>query len=665
MDNRLRYNELKKLIKYHMDKYYNQDDSEISDYEYDMLVLELKKIENEYPELITKDSPTQIVGETVKREFGVKVTHNVPMLSIPDVFTKEDVIKWIHDVRNIHKDAKFSVEHKIDGLSMSIRYENGELKQAGTRGTGFVGDDVTINSYEIKGIMKSIDIKSSHLELRCEVYMSHEDFEKTNEKQELMNKKLFANPRNCAAGTLKNLNPEITKERGLKLFVFNVQDGPAELMKNHTFSLDKLASIGIPVVPHKLCVTDEEVLAEIDAIGESRGVLDYDIDGAVVKIEQVEYRNDFSAGSKYSSGHIAYKYPPEEKEAIITNIELSVGRTGKISPTAVFTATDSNKPIHLCGTNVSRATLHNQDFINELGVGIGDTVVVFKSGEIIPKIKAVIKHVGNVFKIPNTCPDCGQPVVREIDTADIKCVNTSCPSQLIRTVSYFAGRDAMDIKNFGETYIKTLVEVGYINSYADIYKLKKYREELVVKGIIGKDKNTDKILEAIEKSKNNDVVNLLTGLGIQNVGKASAKEIMKKFSSISELSVATEEDLVAIQDVGEVTAKCIIEFFANKANKEIINALEAEGVNMNSTKIEGSTTKLSGMIFCITGSLPSMDRKEVESIIELNGGKCTGSVSKKTNYLLAGEAAGSKLEKAKTLGVSIISEEDFLNMINN
>ncbi len=662
MEYQERYKELKKTIEYHMDRYYNQDAPEIEDHEYDMMMQELKAIEKEHPELVTKDSPSQKIGGKAKREAGVTVTHRNPMLSIQDVFSKEDVLAWVQSVKRLHPDATFSVEQKIDGLSMSLRYVNGKLTLAETRGDGLVGEDVTLNSYEIQGVQREIDVPYEYLELRSEVYMDHDDFDRINERQEEMGKKVFANPRNCAAGTLRQLDPTITKERGLRLFVFNVQDGPAEVSEEHTRGLNLLKDKGVQVVPHKLCSTEEEILAEIDAIGESRGELEYDIDGAVIKIEQTAYRNDFPAGSKYSSGHIAYKYPPEEKEAVIRDIELSVGRTGKIAPTAIFTAPGTDKPIHLCGTSVSRATLHNQDVINELGVGIGDTVIVYKSGEIIPKIKAVTKHVGKVYQIPAICPDCGQPVVRD-ESADYKCVNPSCPSQLIRTVSYFASRDAMDIKAFGETYVKTLVEEGYLKNYADIYTLKEHRDELVEKGLMGKDKNTDKILKAIEESKKNEPAKLLTALGIQNVGKTSAKAIMKHFPSIDALANASEEELVAIPDVGGITAKCIYDFFRNPVDMEIVEKLKAVGLNMEVKVEEGTSSKLSGQTFCITGTLPTMGRSEAAALIEKNGGKCTGSVSKKTNYLLSGEAAGSKLEKARTLGVTIITEEELLDMV--
>ena len=657
-----KYLELKDQLEYHMDRYYNQDDPEISDIEYDVLMQEYKSLEKEHPELITSDSPTQKVGGKAKREAGVKVAHNVAMLSIEDVFTKDDVIKWVNGVRNLHPDAKFSVEHKIDGLSVSFRYGNGELKLTETRGDGFIGEDVTLNSFYIGGVKKKIDVSYEYLEIRSEVYMSHKDFEKTNERQEILGKKVFANPRNCAAGTLRHLDPEITRERGLKLFVFNIQDGPSELMQNHTVGLEMLGSKGIPVVPHKLCLDAKEILAEIDAIGESRGDYEYDIDGAVIKIEQLDYRADFPAGSKYSAGHIAYKYPPEEKEAVIKDIVLAVGRTGRISPTAIFTAPDSDKPIRLCGTNVSRATLHNQDVINELGIGIGDTVLVYKSGEIIPKIKTVIKHTGETYKIPNTCPDCGHQVVREIDTADVKCINPFCPSQLIRTIIYFTGRDAMDIKNFGEKYVEALVQESYIHDYSDIYNLKVFRNELVHKGVMGKDKNTDKILKAIEDSKENDPVKLLTGLGIQNVGKTSAKEIMRIYKSIIDLSKATVEELLIIQDIGEITARAIVNFFQTPENEKIIEKLQVAGVNMVNKVIEGATSKLENKTFCITGTL-NVGRKQAEDLIGLNGGKVIG-LSKKLDYLIAGEAAGSKLEKAKSLGITIISENELLDMLN-
>jgi DNA ligase (NAD+) len=485
------YKKLVDTIDYHMDKYYNEDEPEISDFEYDQLMQQLKAAEKEHPEWVTPDSPTQKIGGVAKREAGVKVTHDVPMLSIEDVFNKEDVVAWVDKVKSVHPDAKFSVEAKIDGLSMTLRYEKdsaGKLKMtlAETRGDGLIGEDVTVNALVIPDVNKYLDFPYDSLQLRGEVYMAHEDFDRYNEQQELNGGKLAANPRNLAAGTLRQLDASITKERGLRMFVFNVQQGPEELTNSHCAGMDILEAHGVPTAFHRLCVNADEIIAAIDEIGDKRADFDFDIDGAVVKIDQVSYRGDFSTSAKYTSGHIAYKYPPEEKETKLLDIELSVGRTGRVTPTAVF------EPIRLCGTSVSRATLHNQDFINDLDVGIGDTIVVYKSGEIIPKVKEV-KHdkrpAGvSTFVIPSVCPVCGGPVSRDADTADMKCTNPSCPAQLERHIINFVSRDAMDIKGFGEVYIIDLVRRGYIKDIADVFSLKDKRDELISEGIIGKEK---------------------------------------------------------------------------------------------------------------------------------------------------------------------------------
>jgi len=657
MEAKDRYEELVRLVNEYNRQYHEENASDISDYEFDMLNRELRTLESEHPEWKDADSPTGKVGGKVKREAGVTVEHHVPMLSIQDVFTREEVCAWVQEVREKHPDALFSVEHKIDGLSMTLRYQDGDLVLAETRGNGMVGEDVTLNAKVIPDVKKHIDVPG-YLELRGEVYMSHEDFERYNDGQEMAGKPQAANPRNLAAGTLRQLDPEITKKRGLRMFIFNVQDGSAEYETEHTKGLDLLAKQGIAVVPHTLCRTQDEILAAIDRIGESRGEYAYDIDGAVVKIEQIAYRRDFPAGSKYSAGHIAYKYPPEEKEAVISEIELAVGRTGKIAPTAVF-----KEPVRLCGTWVSRATLHNQDYISNLGIGIGATVTVYKSGEIIPKIRAVTKAGQEVFRIPDTCPMCGQPVVREEDTADIKCVNPHCPAQRIRTIEYFAGRDAMDIKVLGASYVETLVENGYLKDYSDLYELKNYREELIEKGLVGKEKNTDRILKAIEESKKNSADKLLTGLGISNVGKTTARMIMRHFDSIISLAQADYDTLTEIQDIGPTTARCIVDFFADAENGRIFRKLMDAGVNMVSQKTEDESDILAGKTFVITGTLPTLERKAAQELIEKNGGKVTGSVSKKTDYLLAGEAAGSKLTKAGEMGILVISEAEFFHMI--
>lgn len=666
--NREEYNSLIEKINYHMDRYYNQDDPEISDYEYDQLMTELKEAERQNPEWITADSPTQKIGGTTKREAGVKVTHDVPMLSIEDVFSKEEVIAWVDKVKNIHPECSFSVETKIDGLSMTLRYEKDEkgllkLVLAETRGDGLVGEDVTANALAIPDVKRFLKLPYDMLQLRGEVYMSHDDFDRFNEEQEKAGKKLAANPRNLAAGTLRQLDSNITKERGLKMFVFNIQKGPKELMDSHCDGMDTLAENGVPVVFHRKCFSADEVIQAIDEIAEMRSELDYDLDGAVVKVDQIKYRDDFPAGSKYSSGHIAYKYPPEERVVVMDEILVDVGRTGKITYTGVFHDAETGKPARLCGTNVSRATLHNQDYINEMTIGIGGSYKLFKSGEIIPKLNGCVNEPLEVFKTPKQCPVCGGTLVSEEGTADIRCINSLCPAQLTRTLAYFCSLDAMNIVGLGDTIIDVLIKAGYIKTFSDIYKLKEYKDELISNSVFGKEKGTVKVLDAIEASKNNDPAKLLTGLGIRNVGKNTAKAIMKHFSSIDELIASSLEELVAIDDIGDITAVCIREYFDNPQNRKILEELKEAGVEMNMPISEAAGDKLAGLTFVVTGTLPTLGRKEVSDLIENNGGKCTGSVSKKTDYLVAGEAAGSKLTKAQSLGIPVISEEELINMI--
>ena len=654
---------LRKEIEYHVERYYNQDDPEITDYEYDQKMNELKRLEREHPEYVTPDSPTQKVGGSAKREAGVLVEHNVPMLSLQDVFDRGEVENFVAEMKKQLDDPEFVVEYKIDGLSLSLRYEYGELKLAETRGDGIqYGEDVTANAKVIRDVKKKLKDKPEYLEIRGEVYMTEADFEKVNEKQELLGKKLFANPRNCAAGTLRQLDTAVTKERGLSMFIFNIQDARGISFETHTEGYEYLKKQGIRVIEeYTVCKTADEVWAAIEKIGENRGKLPYDIDGAVVKINRFSDREKLGATSKVPRWAVAYKYPPEEKETKLLDIELSVGRTGRITPTAVF------EPVRLCGTSVSRATLHNQDFIDELDIGIGDTIVVYKSGEIIPKVRRVIheKRPAGVkkFVIPNVCPVCGAKTEREKDTADIKCTSPNCPAQLERHMINFVGRDAMDIKGFGATYIMELVRLGYLKDIADIYDLKQHREELIEQGIIGKEKNTDKLLDAIEKSKQNEAFQLLTGFGIPNVGKAAAKTILKHFGSIEALMQADMESLQQVADVGEVTALCIRNYFQDENNCKIIERLKEAGVNMEMAETGSEDGHFDGLTFVITGTLPTMDRKAAAALIEAHGGKVSGSVSKKTNYLLAGENAGSKLTKANDLGVSVISEAELQEML--
>ena len=662
MDAKTRIEELKKTLEYHSNRYYNMDDPEISDYEYDSMMQELKKLEKEHPELVTPDSPTQRVGGTAKREAGVLVRHNVPMLSLQDVFSKEEVYNFVNEMKEQLEDPEFVVEYKIDGLSMALRYEDGVLKLAETRGDGInFGEDVTENAKVIPDVKKKLKDALPYLEIRGEVYMKLKDFDAVNETQELLGRKPFANPRNCAAGTLRQLDSRITKERKLSMFIFNVQEVRGRTFATHTEGYEFLKKQGIHVIDdYKVCKTADEVWDAITRIGENRGNLGYDIDGAVVKLNRIADRAKLGSTSKVPRWAVAYKYPPEEKETKVLDIELSVGRTGRITPTAIF------EPIRLCGTTVSRATLHNQDFIDDLDIGIGDTIVVYKSGEIIPKVKEVIhakRPEGTVrFEIPDVCPVCGAKTEREKDTADIKCTSPNCPAQLERHIINFVGRDAMDIKGFGTVYIEELVRLGYLKDVADIYDLKDYREELIEQGIIGKEKNTDKLLDAIETSKKNDAYKLLTGLGIPNVGKAAAKAILKYFKEFDALETADMEKLQEVNDIGEVSADCIFRFFGDEKNKVLLKRLREAGVNMAYIPEEGADERFAGQTFVITGTLPSMDRKEAAALIEKFGGKVAGSVSKKTAYVLAGENAGSKLTKANELGIKVISEEDILAM---
>ena len=655
--------ELRDKINYHSDRYYNQDNPEISDYEFDMLMQQLKKLEKEHPELVTKDSPTQHVGGTAKRTAGVLVRHNVPMLSLQDVFSKEEVVDFVEQMKEQLDDPEFVVEYKIDGLSMALRYENGELVLALTRGDGVnFGEDVTANAKVIPDVKKKLKDQPEYLEIRGEVYMKNEDFDRVNEQQELFGKKIFANPRNCAAGTLRQLDSRVTKERKLSMFVFNIQQIRGMEIATHTQGYEFLKKQGIPIIEdYKVCKTADEVWDAITAIGENRGNLGYDIDGAVIKINRYSDRELLGNTSKVPKWAIAYKYPPEEKETKLLDIELSVGRTGRITPTAVF------EPVRLCGTSVSRATLHNQDFIDDLDVGIGDTIVVYKSGEIIPKVKEVRKEKRpegwKHFAIPDVCPVCGAKTEREKDTADIKCTSPNCPAQLERHIINFVGRDAMDIKGFGTVYIEELVRLGYIRDIADIFELKNHREELIEQGIIGKEKNTDKLLDTIEKAKENDAYMLLTGFGIPNVGKAAAKTIMKRFSSILDLEEADRESLMEVDDVGEVSADCIFRFFHDEKNKEMITRLKDSGVNMEAEETETIESAVSGKIVVITGTLPTLGRKEAAELVEKYGGKVSGSVSKKTDYVVAGESAGSKLTKAQELGITVLTEEELFALL--
>lgn len=656
-------NRLRKEIRHHNNCYYNNDEPEISDYEYDQLMLQLKNLEADYPELVTKNSPTQMVGGNARREAGVLVAHDVPMLSLQDVFSRQEVEEFVTSAIEQLDKPEFVVEEKIDGLSLALRYRDGILAQAITRGDGIIqGEDVTDNAKVIKDIKEKLKEPLPYFEIRGEIYMSREAFAKVNARQELLGLKQFANPRNCAAGTLRQLNSKVVKDRQLSMFVFNLQRVEGREFASHTEAYEFMKKQGIKVIHnYQVCHTASEVMGAIDRIGASRGELPYDIDGAVVKLNSFAQRQALGETSKVPRWAVAYKYPPEEKETKLLNIELSVGRTGRITPTAVF------EPVQLCGTRVERATLHNQDFIDGLDIRIGDTIKVFKSGEIIPKVRSVChekRPVGTVpFLIGDTCPVCGHKAVREVDTADIKCTNPSCPAQLENHIINFVSRDAMDIKGMGEQNIHALIEGGYIQDIADIFNLAVHRDELIAKGVIGKEKNTDKLLAAIEKAKENEPQRLVTGLGIAGIGKAAARELMLHYGSIDALAEADVESIQQVRDIGSIGSQAIYEYFRDDVNGDILKRLKEYGVNMELQDTGIVDDVLAGKTVVVTGTLPTLSRNDAKNLIEAHGGKAAGSVSKKTDYVLAGEAAGSKLVKAQELGITIIDEAEFLQLI--
>lgn len=656
-------NRLRKEIRHHNNCYYNNDEPEISDYEYDQLMLQLKKLEADYPELVTKNSPTQMVGGNARREAGVLVAHDVPMLSLQDVFSRQEVEEFVTSAIEQLDNPEFVVEEKIDGLSLALRYRDGILVQAITRGDGIIqGEDVTDNAKVIKDIKEKLKEPLPYFEIRGEVYMSREAFAKVNARQELLGLKQFANPRNCAAGTLRQLNSKVVKDRQLSMFVFNLQRVEGREFASHTEAYEFMKKQGIKVIHnYQVCHTASEVMGAIDRIGASRGELPYDIDGAVVKLNSFAQRQALGETSKVPRWAVAYKYPPEEKETKLLNIELSVGRTGRITPTAVF------EPVQLCGTRVERATLHNQDFIDGLDIRIGDTIKVFKSGEIIPKVRSVChekRPVGTVpFLIGDTCPVCGHKAVREADTADIKCTNPSCPAQLENHIINFVSRDAMDIKGMGEQNIHALIEGEYIHDIADIFNLAVHRDELIAKGVIGKEKNTDKLLAAIEKAKENEPQRLVTGLGIAGIGKAAARALMLHYGSIDALAEADVESIQQVRDIGSIGSQAIYEYFRDDVNGDILRRLKEYGVNMELQDTGIVDDVLAGKTVVVTGTLPTLSRNDAKNLIEAHGGKAAGSVSKKTDYVLAGEAAGSKLVKAQELGITIIDEAEFLQLI--
>ena len=655
--------QLRKEIRRHNRKYYELDAPEISDYEYDKLMQRLKNLEDEYPEFVTPTSPTQTVGGSARREAGKLVAHDVPMLSLQDVFNRADVENFINDTISKLGSPEFVVEEKIDGLSLALRYENGKFIQAITRGDGVQGEDVTENALVIEDVVQNLVDAPKYFEIRGEVYMTHKNFLATNARQEKLRLKTFANPRNCAAGTLRQLDSRIVKERRLSMFVFNLQKIDGAEIQSHVDAYNFMAKNGVKIIhDYKVCKTFEEVWAAIEQIGNRRENLDYDIDGAVIKVNSFADREKLGATSKFPRWAVAYKYPPDERETVLKKIELSVGRTGRITPTAIFDA------VNLNGTKVERATLHNQDFIDSLDVRIGDTIKVYKSGEIIPRVSGVVTsrrpENSEPFKIPDTCPVCSHKLEREENAADFRCVNPNCPAQLENHLLNFVGRNAMDIHGLGETAIPKLIADGFIKTVADVYKLKNFRADLIAKKIFGREKATDKVLAAIEESKKNSPAKLLTGLGIFGVGIAAARDLIQHFGGLEALSKASLDELQAVPDVGEITARHIREFFDDADNLNILAELKLEGLTMaEEKKIIAVDSPIAGKNFVLTGKLEKFKRDDASKLIVERGGLVKGSVTKATDYLIVGDKPGSKLTKAQELGVTILSEDDFEKLL--
>lgn len=651
------YEALKKEALYHSNKYYNEDEPEISDYEYDMLLNKIKAIEKEHPEFVSEASPTQHVGGKAGEKFS-PVNHEVKMLSLQDVFSLDEVRDFCNKILSKYPKAQFVVEPKIDGLSVSLEYENGKLVRGSTRGDGVVGENVTQNILTISSVPKEINIEAEKFEIRGEVYMSKETFGKLNEIQRNLGKAEFKNPRNAAAGSLRQLDSEITRERNLDIWCFNIQNLGGTDIKLHHEGSEYLINLGFPTVPYTLCKTTEEVCETIEKIGEERPNLSYDIDGAVVKVDDFTTREELGATGKFPKWAAAYKYPPETKATLLKDISIQVGRTGVLTPIAEL------EPVLLAGTTVSRATLHNRDFIIQKDIRIGDTVFVRKAGDIIPEVVSadISKRVNNsvAFSMPKTCPSCGAEVFEDSEEAAVRCTNPDCPAQLLRNIIHFASKAGMDIEGLGPAVVSQLIEKGLIKSASDIYYLKK--EDLLTLDHF-KDAAANNLLNAIDASKSAGFARVIASLGIRHIGEQTAKALAQYYGDISSLMSAEVNELSQIQDIGEITALSIFEYFSLPETKSLINHLLAAGVNMTETNEKSGDGRFNGLTFVLTGTLESFTRDEAKKIIEDFGGKASSSVSKKTDYVLAGEEAGSKLTKAEALGIKIITEEEFKEMI--
>ncbi|MDD2300981.1 MAG: NAD-dependent DNA ligase LigA [Bacillota bacterium] len=661
MNDKERMDELYALIDHHNRLYYEEDDPQISDYEYDRLSVELRRLEEAHPKLIRPDTPTRRVGGGVKRTLR-KVPHDVPIVSLQDAFSKEEVDAFLERIQRELPDAVFVVEKKIDGLTLVLRYRNGVLEEAITRGDGIIGESVYENALAVRSIPRNIPEKLEYLEVRGEVYMSSESFAAANRQQVLTGGKLYQNRRNSAAGTMRQLDPALVAQRQLDFFVFNLEIAQGKSFGSHRETLLWLETQGFTVSPDFREATGApEVWAVIREIADSRHSLNYPLDGAVIKVDDLDMRRQLGMTSKVPRWAIAYKYPPEQKETLLEDITVQVGRTGRMTPLAIL------RPVRLAETTVARATLHNQDYMDEKDIRIGDTVLVQKAGDIIPEVVSVVRDKRpegtSRFAMPDRCPVCGSLAAKEADGAHLYCTGDRCPAKDSRSLAYFASKDAMNLEGFGPMAVEALISEGYIRDAADLYRLREHREKLIEQGIVGKQKSVDAILEAVERSKDNDIDRLITGLGIRNVGRQSAKTLAEAYGSLWEIMDAPAEDLVRIRDFGEVVAGEVVDFFRQEKHRDLIHRLAEAGVNMHSRAREGRSGRFAGKTFVLTGTLAGMTRQEATTLIEQAGGKTSSSVSGKTDYVVAGEAAGSKLTKARDLGIPVLNEEAFLDLM--
>ena len=648
---------LRQEIQYHNQKYYEQDAPEIEDYEYDRLYRCLEDLEEEYPELITPDSPTQKVGARGMNQFA-PVVHTVPLESLQDAFSEEEMADFDRRVRAVVPDPVYIVEPKFDGLSVALEYRNGVYERGSTRGDGLVGEDVTENIRTIRSIPKRLKDGPEFLEVRGEVYMAHSVFEELCAKQELNQEKTFKNPRNAAAGSLRQKDPRIAAQRKLDIFLFNVQQIQGAELSYHDESLEYLKKLGLPATPfYRKCQTLEQVLEAIREIGEMRGSLEYSIDGAVVKVNSFAQRQLLGSTSKFPKWAQAFKYPPEEKPTKLLGIEINVGRTGVLTPTGLF------EPITLAGTTVSRATLHNQDFITEKDIRVGDTVILRKAGDIIPEVVSVVSHepTSEPYRIPQICPACGSPAVRDENEAATRCTNPECPAQLLRHLIHFTSRDAMDMDGLGPAVLEQLVAKGLVASPADLYFLP--MEQVREMERMG-EKSAQNLAAAVERSRQNDLYRLIYAMGIPHAGLKAAKLLAGHFHTMEKLIAASEEELAAIEGFGPIMAKSVRAYFDLAGTAHLISRLKEAGVNMTAQST-AQDLRLAGKTFVLTGTLPTLTRQEATELVERYGGKTSSSVSKKTGYVIAGEDAGSKLTKAQQLNVPILSEEEFLKLLED